>query len=368
MTQLATLFTTHLKLTFREKQVWFWSIFYPVILLVIFGFIFGKVNDGTNFEAKVAIVQDVPNQVSSQLLQILSHIPQLELDGDASISQAIALEKLKQKKVDAVIVLPEHEQVGTIQIWLHQEKMQTTTTQAIKGIVESVAQHMNWSIANVQPTISVQTNTVSVGKDDLKYSAFLLTGLIALSISQSGLFNMVQHIELQRTGLLRRLRMTPMSMITFSTASILVKWVLALIQIVLLTIAGMWLFDAALYVDLLGLLFIFTVGTLSFAAMGYFLVSLSKSMEMYIGLANLASFLMMFISGIFFDVNMLPEFMQSLSHHVPLTYFANGIRDTMLYEMSLSNGALWNNVFVLVLWGAGAMIAASLIMKRKNLK
>ncbi|TVX94220.1 ABC transporter permease [Paenibacillus agilis] len=368
MSQLCKLFGTHLKLAFREKQVWFWSIFYPVILLVIFGFIFGKVNDGSSFEAKVAIVQAAPNQVSKQLLQTLSRIPQLELDGDASISQANAMEKLKQKKVDAVITLPQQASSGTIQIWLHQEKIQTTTSQAIKGIVESVAQHLNWSIAEVQPAIKVQSNTVSVGKDDLKYSAFLLTGLIALSISQSGLFNMVQHIELQRTGLLRRLRMTPMSMMTFSLASILVKWVLATIQIVLLTFAGIWLFGATLHIDLLGLLLIFTVGTLSFAAMGYFLVSLSKSMEMYVGLANLASFLMMFISGIFFDVNMLPAFMQSLSHFVPLTYFANGIRDTMLYEMSLSSGALWNNVFILVLWGAGAVIAASLIMKRKKLK
>ncbi len=56
MKQFKQMFLAQLKLTFREKQAWFWGIFFPVILMSIFMVIF---SGGSNeeFESSVAIVK-----------------------------------------------------------------------------------------------------------------------------------------------------------------------------------------------------------------------------------------------------------------------------------------------------------------------
>ena len=54
--QFQQMFLAQLKLTLREKQAWFWGIFFPVILMVIFMVIFaGDSND--EFQSNVAIVR-----------------------------------------------------------------------------------------------------------------------------------------------------------------------------------------------------------------------------------------------------------------------------------------------------------------------
>jgi ABC-2 type transport system permease protein len=73
MRQFKKLFEAHFKSTFREKQVWFWSVFYPVLLLVIFLMIFGGSDaKEANFTAKIAVVAaEQQNQDATQLLTTL---------------------------------------------------------------------------------------------------------------------------------------------------------------------------------------------------------------------------------------------------------------------------------------------------------
>lgn len=82
--------------------------------------------------------------------------------------------------------------------------------------------------------------------ESFQYSDFLLTGLIALSIAQAGLFGMVSMVEMRRNGLLKRLRLTPMSMKLFGLSNRLVRFILSAIQVVLLTLLGLLLYHAKL--------------------------------------------------------------------------------------------------------------------------
>ena len=58
--QFRQMFMAQLKMTLREKQAWFWGIFFPVILMVIFMVIFSG-DSNEEFEAKVAVVNENPN-------------------------------------------------------------------------------------------------------------------------------------------------------------------------------------------------------------------------------------------------------------------------------------------------------------------
>lgn len=89
------------------------------------------------------------------------------------------------------------------------------------------------------------------------------------------------------------------------------------------------------------------------------IASLSKTMDSYFGIANLISFLLMFLSGIFFDYSMLPAYIKPLSSILPLTYFANGIRDSMVYGLGVLQPSFWLNVGVMAAWGIVTFIIGS---------
>ena len=66
--QFKKMFSAQLKLTLREKQAWFWGIFFPVILMVIFMVIFSgssRTNFNLNCDCFRKFESDIRNDVSS---------------------------------------------------------------------------------------------------------------------------------------------------------------------------------------------------------------------------------------------------------------------------------------------------------------
>ncbi|WP_158560580.1 ABC transporter permease [Paenibacillus contaminans] len=365
MKQLRKLFEANFKSTFREKQVWFWSIFYPVLLLVVFLMIFGGLGKGdSNFEAKVTAVVGKESALSESLLTALKQIPVLEWKEERPATRDEAEDWVKKKDVDALIVIPD-EPDKPIELVLNKEKENSTMSQALSGIMGGVLQQANYNIAGVKPQLTFQPIYVSSGSDKLKYIDFLLTGLMAMSISQGGLFGMVGMVEMRRNGLLKRLLLSPMSTKAFGLADMLVRAVLAVIQLVLLTMIGVFAFGASLDINFASLIIVLAIGIVSFSAIGFLIAALSKTMESYFGIANLLSFVMMFLSGIFFEMSMLPAFIKPVSVVLPLTYFAEGIRDSMVYGLAPTGGSFWLNIGVMAAWGAVAFAIGSRFFKWK---
>jgi len=56
---------------------------------------------------------------------------------------------------------------------------------------------------------------------------------------------------------------------------------------------------------------------------------------------------MMFLSGSFFPLEQMPEFLRSIATVLPLTYVNNGLRDTMI--MGEPHRAIMNTIIVVVL-------------------
>ena len=364
--QFTMLFGAQMKMMFREKQVWFWNLFFPIILMVLFMLIFGGGSKG-DFSAKIAVVKAQTNATSDRLETSLHQIPVLEWKSDQPVTREQADTWIKDKDVDAVIVLPETEDASAVQLIVNTENEQNTTSQAISGILGSVIQQVNYDIAGVTPKLTLEKNSVTNGSEDLSYVDFLLTGMIALSIAQGGLFGMVDMVEMRRKGLLKRLRMTPMKMGLYGLAGMMVRFVLGVVQILFLTVIGVFGFGANLHLDIPTLLVAFFIGALAFNAIGYLFSSFSKSLESYMGLANIASFLMMFLSGIFFATSGLPEWLQGVTSVIPLTHFVNGMRDGMVYGSGIATGEFWAGIGILGVWGAIAFgIGASDLSEREG--
>ncbi|XID95297.1 ABC transporter permease [Paenibacillaceae bacterium WGS1546] len=362
--QLGKLFGAQIKMMFREKQVWFWNLFFPIILMVIFMLIFGSGNDSA-FKAKIAVVKPTANATADLFENTLRQVPVLEWKTDEPVSADQADQWIKDKDVDAVIVLPESQDAQTIEVIVNKENEANATTQAIAGILDQIVHQSNYAAAGVQPAFKLETSAVSSGNENLTYVDFLMTGMIALAVAQGGLFGMVDMVEMRRKGLLKRLRMTPVKMGLFGLAGMFVRFVLGVVQILILAAIAVFGFGATLHIDIPTLIVGFFIGALAFNGLGYFFSSFSKTIEMYMGLANIASFLMMFLSGIFFPTSGFPEWLQPVSQVLPLTYFVNAIRDGMVYGSGIATSEFWMGIGILGAWGIVAF-ALGVIFYRKG--
>lgn len=366
MKKFRKLFEAEFKSTFREPAVWGWSIAFPVFLTVIFMIIFGGTDEGeSNFEAKVVTVLESPNDLAENVQTTLKYIPVLRWKEDSPVTLEQAEKWVKDKTIDAAIVLPSSDSAKEIELIINKEKENSTLSQAMNGILNSVIQQINYQIAHVEPQLSLRAAYISSGSDKLEYTDFLLTGMIALSIAQAGLFGMAGMVEMRRNGLLKRLMLTPISMKLLGVSNMLVRFILGVVQVVLLTLIGVLFFKASLDVNLLSFLIIFLIGTVSFSAFGFMIASLSKAMDSYMGMANIFSFIMMFLSGIFFELSIMPDYIRPISAILPLTYFVNGIRDSMVYGLDVMNPQLWLNVGVLAAWGLVTFAIGSKFYKWK---
>jgi ABC-2 type transport system permease protein len=364
--QFKQMFLAQLKLTLREKQAWFWGIFFPVILMVIFMVIFSG-DSSDEFQSKVAIVNENQNSTSDTMLAGLKQIPVLEVKTDAAVSQEKATEWVKEQEVDAAIILPASKEATSIELIVNKENEQNASTQVVAGVLDKFIQQANLSAAGAAPIYEVQFESVSSGNNELDYTDFLLTGMIALAIAQGGLFGMVDLVEMRRKGLIKRLRMTPAKMGIFGLSDMVMRLLFSIIQIILLSLIGVFVFGANLYINILSLIVIFLIGALSFNALGYFISAFSKTTEAYMGVANIISFLMMFLSGVFFPIESMPEWLQPVSNVLPLTYFAEGLRDSMVYDTSILSSSLWFGVGNMAIWGGIAFILGSWLYKRKSI-
>ena len=79
--------------------------------------------------------------------------------------------------------------------------------------------------------------------------------------------------------------------------------------------------------------------------------------------ANAIGFPMMFLSGSFFPLEMMPGFLRVVAKGIPLTYMTNALRDTMLFGNNISALA---NLAVLVAFGTVLFVAGSRLMSWKE--
>ena len=81
------------------------------------------------------------------------------------------------------------------------------------------------------------------------------------------------------------------------------------------------------WLQLLGLV---VLGAMCLVSIGYVIASLVRTEESAMPIIQLVQFPMMFLSGIFFPLEMLPKFMKPVVSIMPLTYLGDALRQVMI--------------------------------------
>jgi ABC-2 type transport system permease protein len=162
-----------------------------------------------------------------------------------------------------------------------------------------------------------------------------IPSLAAVIISMTGLMSTTITLATYREkGILRRLRTTPVRPLVVLGAQVIVNFIMTCLGMLLLAAAGKFIFHVRFAGNALSILGGFTLASLSFFSLGFILAGIMPSVRSAWAVAMVLLYPMLFLSGAFFTVSVLPEAVQKVSAFMPLTYVVNLLR-------GLWNGDPW---------------------------
>ncbi len=353
---------------FREKTAIFFSLFFPVMIMLIFGFL--NMGDGIKF--KVGVVDQANNAQSKQVVDVIKKVDAFIVTEGSKDEMVKSLEDATQSYV---LVLPDNfgKNMGdTTQIQkvptgvtpeiapqkvdiYYDQSQNASTVQVGFTIFDKIFDGMTHQIARVPKYFEI--NQVSIGGNDLRYIDFMVPGIVAMSVMQLSIFAVTGAIVSWRErGILKRLLATPINPGVIIFSQIVSRVIITFLQASLLILLGMVLFDLQV-VGNIGLVIALIVGGgLIFLSMGFALSGLASSQNVVAALANLFVFPQMMLSGIFFPRDSFPEWMVKVTNYFPLTYFSDAMREVMVKGATLHD--IQGSVIGLLVWSVIMFILA----------
>ncbi len=347
MRMLLNQLVIEMKLFLRDRSSVFWTYFFPIFLMLMFGFVFNKPNA---IKLTVGWADQDSSEASLQLRQAVSAISVFKLiKGD----EKELLDKIDQNKVGLVITIPRGYQDslkrGDAVITLIYNPVQQQLVQLVQPVLQQITNQVGWASMEIKPPIELRTLARQVHHRAQSYIDFLVPGLIGFSLMTTSLFSIgVVVVSYREKGKLRRLAVTPLPKAVFIAGQILNRYFIVLLQAIVLIVLAYFVFDVEI-VGSLGTFFAaLSLGMLTFISLGYAVASISETPETASGIANVLFLPMTFLSGVYFSVDGFPAFIKPLVEFLPLTHLIRAIRGVFNNGLGLAD--ILPEMGILLVW------------------
>jgi ABC-2 type transport system permease protein len=319
---------------YREKTAMFFTFAFPIILILVFGTIFMS-QDNVEYHL---CVQDLDQTNSSA-----QAVKTLELNGKFKITRVDPTVKAKQyvrdKRVNLVLVIPKGYEMSLMQRMLNDFNASVTITYIYDpssssvdtkmDILDSVLAGINQKMSGKPPFIRLAEKSILTRK--YRFIEFFIPGIIAMAVMTASLFGTVNvNTELRQKGVIRKLATTPITRTDWILSNILYQFILAVISTIAMLVVSYAVFNISLQINAWLPVFI-VLDVFAFVGIGMILTRFVKEAQSAAAAANAIMFPMMFLSGSFFPIEMMPGFLQTLARILPLYYVNEGLRASMVF-------------------------------------
>ena len=330
MNTLLLLTVANIKSLTRDRAALFWTFFFPVMFVLLFGVLFSGTG---NSKVKVGWVDQDNSQASMGLHNAFANVPLLSLQSGTLDEEKTAMQ---HGDISAIIVVPSGLEAvvaktngkSSAALGLFTDPSQTQTTQVVQGIVAQIANGFNLQLANGSEIVKVEQLTLS--STNLSNVAYLVPSILAMALMQLGVFAAVPLVQQREKGILKRIGATPLARWKLVASNILLRLMVATIDGVLIIGIGIALFNVQIVGSVVAMAGLILLGAGAFLAIGFLLASFLKTEEQATGVVQVIQMPMMFLSGIFFSFDFMPSWLQSVARLLPLTYLADALRQVMV--------------------------------------
>ncbi|MBX3092114.1 MAG: ABC transporter permease [Cryobacterium sp.] len=195
------------------------------------------------------------------------------------------------------------------------------------------------------------------GTGGISFAAYYLPGMVAAGMLLSGVQNLGVDIAGEKgDGTLKRLGGSPLPVISYFIGKIGMVLVSAVVQAALLLLVARILFNVDVPTDpakWLTFAWVFLLGVITSCVLGIALSALPRSGKSATAVVIPIVLLLQFISGVYLQFTMLPEWLQNVASIFPLKWMAQGMRSVFLPEgfATVEQGGTWNLPWVAIIMG-----------------
>jgi len=313
----------------RDRMSLFWFIAFPLLFTFLFGTIFSGMDDGTqSFDIGLVVKDQGP--LGQGIVAAFKSVPVFELHIGPEDDE---LNSLRQGRRLAVVIIPEFNMQAMTartptEVVVYYDESQQATARIVVASVGELLAEVERRVTNAPRLFTAKALSIHV--EEFRSVDYLIPGILAMASMQLGLYGTFTFVELREKKIIKRLGATPLPRSMVLWAEILVRLVMAVVQCLAIAVVGAVFFDLKIIGNWLLIVGSVILGASMFISLGYFLISFARTNEAAQGLIQMVHFPMMFLSGIFFPINVMPEFLRPVVDAIPLTYLGDLLRHNML--------------------------------------
>jgi ABC-2 type transport system permease protein len=304
MKRFFALFVARNKEFVRDTGSMAWSLLFPFLIIIGFSFAFSGQNQDI---FKVAVYKTENTNAESQTVsrefmqtKFIKFIDTSKLDN--------AIEKLKRHQYDMIISIGEQPKY-----WIN--------SSSPKGyLLEQIISKEN---LNNRTGFSKE----QVSGREIRYVDWLIAGLLGMNVMFGSLFGVGYVIvRYRKSGVLRRLKATPVSSFEFLSAQVASRLLLMMTACAIVLAGCKFLVNLQVVGSYFDLFTVLIVGSLCMISLALVVASRLSSEEFAGGLLNVLTWPMMLFSGVWFSMEGANPVLQKFSKILPLTHLVDASR------------------------------------------
>lgn len=367
-------------------------IIMPIFMMILTGFIFPNQNTLKNIPIGIANLDN--QQYGNQLVTMITELkqdnkPAFETSTFNSVDSI--KEGIKKQKISGGIFIPKDftsqindnkqpevtivEDQSNPQIGAAVDQILSNITSGLGqqiGIQKTAKVIMITTSSQNQPTIMNQAAAViqpikstiqGIIPGNPNYFEFVAPGIMAMIVMTAVLTGLAAAISKEKEdGTLDGILISPINRLAIILGKALAQSIRGLIQGAIVLLLAIILFDVTIHGNLLLILLILILGIFSFVGLGILVSAAASEQETATQLLFMFQFPMLFLSGVFFPILMMPQFMQDISKVIPLTYAITALRKVMVLGANLNDVRM--EIILLLIFGTVTLAIAVPVFKK----
>ena len=346
----------------------------PIFAMLVFGLAFSGDVEGVNviiINHDQGFTQTFGNTtyLSNKIINNLNTTA-LNIENMSNLDEA--QQKVIDGKASAVIVFPENFTKNALlktknASYPNSADITIQGDDSITNIKNTILKTVNQAVADtmtaegVNPALNVTSDPI-YGKN-VDFIDFFVPGILAFVVYLlTTILTLITFAGERSTGTLERVLATPVTEGEVVTGYAITFGTFGIIQVILLLAIAILVFNIMVIGNVFLAFLAVAILAVSCQALGILLSSLAKRPEQaiqFIPFIILPAFL---LSGIFWPVQAIPEWLRPLSYLVPPTYAVDACRAVMLKGWGLSR--IWPDLLALVLFAILFLVLAVWSLRR----
>jgi ABC-2 type transport system permease protein len=330
------------KTFFRERGTVFWTIAFPVMILLLFTAIFGR---EIPFNAKIGVVDYDQNGISASIISGLNSTGIFTVTNFTDKTEA--RKELNASNVRAVVTIPKGFALNltsaNAHVLLAVDDTNPDIARLVRDGVKAFFSEFYKSFynqthgTNYTEPITVSEEASVVGQK-IGYKENIVPGMLTYPLLFSSMVVSTGAIVYEREkGTLKKIRASPAGPINVLLGKTLAALFQTAISIIIMSVLAVVLLGPKLNWNLPLLIPILFLGSMNGIALGLIISCIGRSPQEASNAATTMGIVLQFFTGMYFPIEYLPDYLQQFGRFIPMTYAAQALRDIMIRNATVSD-------------------------------